>query len=143
MHLAAITQNLNIANVPARYKVNSFALSAYNLSLEESALLKSLIVLAAKKSRAAWRWTDDITDADVIVTMATTTATTANTGPLSAHEDMLSAMGAPPNPIFIIDANGMIQADHQYSPLTREIFEGDGLTPVIGRMLSSSAPAKK
>lgn len=35
--------------------MNSLALSAYNLSLEESSLLKSLVILAAEKTRARWR----------------------------------------------------------------------------------------
>ncbi len=79
--------------------MNSFALSAYNLSLEECALLKSLVILAAEKTRAPWTWTDDIASADVVVTTGTTA------GRLSAHEDTLRAMGGPPHPVFIIDAN--------------------------------------
>ena len=69
--------------------MNSLALSAYNLSLEESSLLKSLVILAAEKTRARWRWTDDIGCSDLVVTAATT-------GRLAAHEDTLSAMGGPP-----------------------------------------------
>ncbi len=91
--------------------MNSFALSSYNLSIEETALLKSLVILAAEQARAPWTWTDDIPNSDVVVTMATTTAATTNTGPLAAHEDALSAMGAPPNPIFVVDANAPAVAD--------------------------------
>jgi|GEM_PF-2144854 len=69
--------------------MNSLALRAYNLSLEESSLLKSLVILAAEKTRARWRWTDDIGSSDLVVTAATT-------GRLVAHEDTLSAMGSPP-----------------------------------------------
>ena len=69
--------------------MNSLALSAYNLSLEESSLLKSLVILAAEKTRTRWRWTDDIGSSDLVVTAATT-------GRLVAHEDTLSAMGSPP-----------------------------------------------
>jgi peroxiredoxin len=40
--------------------------------------------------------------------------------------------------LFIIDARGMIQADDEFSPVTREVFEGNGLSPIIDRMLPSS-----
>ncbi len=78
--------------------MNSFALGAYNLSLEERALLKSLVILAAEKTRARWTWTDDIACSDLVVTAAATER-------LAAHEDTVSAMGGPPHPVFIIDAN--------------------------------------
>ena len=41
--------------------------------------------------------------------------------------------------LYIIDGSGTIQAEHEYSPLTREIFEGDGLAPVIDRLLGNQA----
>ena len=44
--------------------------------------------------------------------------------------------------LYMIDAAGTIRADYQYSPLTREIFEGNGLGPAISRMLSGT-PGKK
>jgi peroxiredoxin len=37
--------------------------------------------------------------------------------------------------LFIIDAGGTIRAEHAYGPLTKEIFEGNGLGPAIGRIL--------
>ncbi len=42
--------------------------------------------------------------------------------------------------LFIIDGAGMIRADHEYSPLTYDIFEGNGLGAAIGRLLT--APKK-
>jgi len=33
--------------------------------------------------------------------------------------------------LFVIDAEGIIRAEYEYSPVTREIFEGDGLGPAI------------
>jgi hypothetical protein len=39
--------------------------------------------------------------------------------------------------LFLIDAAGMIRADHEYSPVTRDIFEGDGLGPAIDRLLAA------
>jgi peroxiredoxin len=44
--------------------------------------------------------------------------------------------------LYIIDAAGMIRAEHEYSPLTREIFEGSGLGPAIGRLLNGGASKK-
>ena len=44
--------------------------------------------------------------------------------------------------LFMIDAGGTIRAEHVYSPLTREIFEGNELGPAISRMLSGSASKK-
>jgi len=38
--------------------------------------------------------------------------------------------------LFIIDAGGAIRAAHEYSPLTREIFEGNGLGLAISRFLN-------
>jgi thiol-disulfide isomerase/thioredoxin len=46
--------------------------------------------------------------------------------------------------IYLIDANGMIANSFSYSPLTREIFEGDGLSAEIAKLLppATSVPAK-
>jgi peroxiredoxin len=41
--------------------------------------------------------------------------------------------------VFLIDAQGMIRNDYEYSPLTKDIFEGKGLFAELDRML---APAK-
>ena len=38
--------------------------------------------------------------------------------------------------VFLIDSAGMIRADHQYSPLTAEIFEGKGLEQAIALLLN-------
>lgn len=43
--------------------------------------------------------------------------------------------------LFMIDAEGIIRADDEYSPLTREIFEGNALGPAIFRLLNG-APKK-
>ena len=40
--------------------------------------------------------------------------------------------------LYIIDGAGMIQADHEYSPLTYDIFEGNGLGPAIDRLLAAA-----
>jgi peroxiredoxin len=40
--------------------------------------------------------------------------------------------------LYIIDGRGMISADDEFSPLTREIFEGNGLFPVVDRLLAAS-----
>jgi len=50
--------------------------------------------------------------------------------------------------LFLIDANGMIYKSFEYSVMTRDIFEGNGLTVEIDRMLAQSgsmpsAPASK
>ena len=37
--------------------------------------------------------------------------------------------------LFIIDADGIIRAEHEYSPLTHDIFEGDGLSRTVNRYL--------
>jgi cytochrome c biogenesis protein CcmG/thiol:disulfide interchange protein DsbE len=37
--------------------------------------------------------------------------------------------------LYLIDGGGAIRAEHEYSPLTREIFEGNGLGPAIDRLL--------
>ena len=38
--------------------------------------------------------------------------------------------------VFLIDGSGMIKADHQYSPLTVEIFEGKGLEQAVTKLLT-------
>ena len=40
--------------------------------------------------------------------------------------------------LYIIDGNGMIVSDNEYSPLTAALFEGNGISPVIDRLLSGS-----
>jgi peroxiredoxin len=44
--------------------------------------------------------------------------------------------------LFLIDASGMIYSSFGYSPMTRDIFEGNGLLVEVGRMLlqGGSAP---
>jgi len=39
--------------------------------------------------------------------------------------------------LFMIDGTGTIRAQYEYGPLTREIFEGAGLPPAIGRLLNA------
>jgi peroxiredoxin len=43
--------------------------------------------------------------------------------------------------VFLIDAQGMILKQFEYSPLTKDIFEGDGLMWEIDRMLGPAPPA--
>jgi peroxiredoxin len=45
--------------------------------------------------------------------------------------------------LFMIDAGGIVRAEHLYGPLTRDIFEGSGLGPAITRMLNGGTPPKK
>jgi peroxiredoxin len=42
--------------------------------------------------------------------------------------------------LYIIDNSGMIASDNEFSPLTAALFEGNGLSPVIDRLLA--APKK-
>jgi peroxiredoxin len=44
--------------------------------------------------------------------------------------------------VFLIDAAGMIQQHYEYGPMTRNIFEGDGLPAEVGRMLAPAAATK-
>lgn len=44
--------------------------------------------------------------------------------------------------LFIIDAGGTIRAEWPYSPVTQEVFEGNGLNPAIDRMLASNGSKK-
>jgi peroxiredoxin len=43
--------------------------------------------------------------------------------------------------LYIIDGNGMIRADNEYSPLTSNIFEGSALDAAIDRLLGASKRA--
>lgn len=46
--------------------------------------------------------------------------------------------------VFLIDSKGMIYSQFGYSPMTRDIFEGNGLLNEIDRMLAAGgAPLKK
>lgn len=46
--------------------------------------------------------------------------------------------------IFIIDQQGTIRHDYGYNVLSKDIFEGNGLFPIIDRILAGgSGPAKK
>ncbi|HWB85917.1 MAG TPA: TlpA disulfide reductase family protein [Bryobacteraceae bacterium] len=45
--------------------------------------------------------------------------------------------------VYVIDAAGMIREEFGYSALTREIFEGKGLFPVIDRLLQGGGTAHK
>lgn len=40
--------------------------------------------------------------------------------------------------LYLIDSAGMIRADHEYSPLSYEIFEGNGLDPAIDHLLGGT-----
>ena len=44
---------------------------------------------------------------------------------------------------FLIDANGTIKNDWEYSLITRDIFEGNGLMPEIDSLLSGKAAPKQ
>ncbi|HEX3743076.1 MAG TPA: TlpA disulfide reductase family protein [Bryobacteraceae bacterium] len=37
--------------------------------------------------------------------------------------------------LYVIDRNGMIYSDNEFSPLTAPLFEGSGLNPMIDRLL--------
>jgi hypothetical protein len=78
--------------------VNDFTISTYELSSDDAALLKSLMVLAAHKTRANWRWTDDIATANVVVIPGSLQ------DEMLAREARLAAAGGPPQPILMIDA---------------------------------------
>ena len=41
--------------------------------------------------------------------------------------------------VFLIDAKGMVQHHYEYGPMTRDIFEGDGLSTEIDRLLAATA----
>ncbi|HUB79632.1 MAG TPA: TlpA disulfide reductase family protein [Bryobacteraceae bacterium] len=40
--------------------------------------------------------------------------------------------------LYVIDRNGMIYADDEYSPLNVAIFEGNGLNPILDHLLGTS-----
>jgi peroxiredoxin len=42
--------------------------------------------------------------------------------------------------VFLIDAKGAIQRHYIYGPMSRDIFEGNGLFAEIDRLLAASAP---
>jgi peroxiredoxin len=63
----------------------------------------------------------------------------------AAYSYMLTATFDLPQ-VFLIDAQGMISRQWGYSPMTRDIFEGNGLIAEIDRLLAASAtpaPRKK
>jgi len=41
--------------------------------------------------------------------------------------------------VFLIDAQGMIRNDYEYSPLTKDVFEGRGLFAELDRMLAAKS----
>jgi len=48
--------------------------------------------------------------------------------------------------IYLIDANGMIQSNFEYGPLTSDVFEGNRLTAELDRLVgapAAAAPKKK
>jgi hypothetical protein len=79
--------------------LNDFALGAFELSAEDTALLKSLMTLAAHKTRANWRWTDDVASANVVVIPGSLQ------DEMLAREARLSLAGGPQHPILLVDAD--------------------------------------
>lgn len=92
--LAAIKKAAHQENL-----LNDFAISAYELSSDDTALLKSLARLAAHKTRANWRWVDDVVSANVVVIPGSLQ------DEMLAREARLAAAGGPAHPILMIDAN--------------------------------------
>jgi peroxiredoxin len=45
--------------------------------------------------------------------------------------------------VFLIDANGIIQRQFEWGPLTRDIFQGNGLIGEIDRLLAAGGSRKK
>lgn len=45
--------------------------------------------------------------------------------------------------VFIVDANGIIYNHFEYTPVTRDIFEGNGLMNELDRLLGNGIPATK
>jgi len=41
--------------------------------------------------------------------------------------------------LYFIDSAGMIRTDHEYSPLSADIFEGNGLGPAIDHLLGAAS----
>lgn len=79
--------------------MNDFALSAFELSSADTALLKSLMTLAANKMRANWGWTDDVHKANVVVIPGSLQ------DEMLAREARLALAGGLPHPILLMDVN--------------------------------------
>jgi peroxiredoxin len=45
--------------------------------------------------------------------------------------------------IYLIDANGMITGEFEYSEITRPVFEGRGLFTALDRLVGGSSPLQK
>jgi peroxiredoxin len=45
--------------------------------------------------------------------------------------------------IYLIDANGMIKGEYEYSELTKPVFEGRGLFTELDRLVGGSSPLPK
>lgn len=45
--------------------------------------------------------------------------------------------------VFLIDAGGTIRSQHAWGPLERDIFEGNGLSAEVDRLLPAGGAAKK
>jgi len=45
--------------------------------------------------------------------------------------------------VFLIDANGIIQKQFEYGPMSRDIFEGNGLVNEVDRLVAAAATKKK
>ena len=59
-----------------------------------------------------------------------------------AYSYMLKGSFTQPQ-IFLVDGNGIICNHYEYGPLTRDIFEGNGIFNELDRMLGNGIPAKK
>lgn len=79
--------------------MNDFALGAFELSSEDTALLKSLMTLAAHKTRANWQWTDDVASANVVVIPGSLQ------DEMLAREARLSLAGGAQHPILLLNAD--------------------------------------
>lgn len=79
--------------------MNDFALSTFEVLPDDTALLKSLLTLAAHKTRANWRWTDDVAAANVVVIPGSLQ------DEMLAREARLGLAGGPQHPILLVDAN--------------------------------------
>jgi hypothetical protein len=79
--------------------LNDFALGTFELSSEDTALLKSLMTLAAHKARANWRWADDVAAANVVVIPGSLQ------DEILAREARLGLAGGPQHPILLVDAD--------------------------------------
>jgi peroxiredoxin len=45
--------------------------------------------------------------------------------------------------IYLIDANGMVKAEYEYSEITKSVFEGRGLFTELDRLVGGSSPLQK